>query len=177
MWKELLNKLESCAPSIDALLGIGMTNEEARSFVSSFVATKRQCVISTSIDLGWYGELVKNYDISDIVIGLVRFFDVPKCQQGRCYIGNVEADWLVIDTTTGHVLVLEAGAEQNVLWVCSEDAIHFFTALVYAACYFSRCAIDEDFYEDNEEREKIINQCIRLAGGTEYKSFYEMLLG
>jgi hypothetical protein len=43
--------------------------------------------------------------------------------------------------------------------------------------FFNERLFDESLWDDQEKIEVVVNECTRLAGGSEYNSFYKMMLG
>lgn len=169
------NALIDASPTLVSLLKIGLSQDEALQIRSSFEIHPRPAVYS--IDLGdeALNDLLSNYDVSQIEVGMVRFHAYPERFSSGWTIGEVEADYLILDEESGEVRVTDIGCPEHVIWRCSANGENFLSALVVAAKYLAECLLDEKF--ENSRQLETIRACATLAGGDTYLPFYKMLIG
>jgi hypothetical protein len=164
------------APSREALKALGVSNEEAEEFLSSFRILPRTRKIAAIDQSDAIGKFFSLYDPSNLEIGMVRFVDLPKITDAGCIIGQVEADPLVVDKFTGKVYVDDLTSPGNTLWECADSVENFFSALIPAARYLGQCLVDGSVRSNKAVLCQIQEECTANAGGSRYVTFYRMLL-
>jgi hypothetical protein len=122
-------------------------------------------------------ELVANYDLKNIEIGMVTFRDELSEDDNYYYIGNVEVDLLVKSKQSGIIQVLEFDQPSKLLWSCATNGALFLDALLVCDNYLEKCVLDEALFENEIVRAAMVSECSEMAGGIEYIDFYEMLRG
>lgn len=173
---EFVQKLESAAPSIEVLESAGLSEEQARDFRSSFIATKRSSIAPCIDELGELGCLYESFDVSQLVVGMFRFLDRPNEAPSSWLVGFVEADYVVADKTSRRLYVVDSSSPEHVIWMVASNGDAFLEALAEAAEYLAKTAVDEQFWNDPKEAAACVNRSVAAAGGEEFRSFYEMLI-
>ena len=132
--------------------------------------------------------LLKNYNFSDDLWNLVNSYEVEKIniadiQLGHFieetetiyYVGVFESvDRIVIEKVSKYVKILNAESEIE-LFLCGINSDSFLRALLVMAEYFITCMIHVEQYNNAEYRESMCKKCIELAGGMEFREFYEYI--
>jgi hypothetical protein len=80
-------------------------------------------------------------------------------------------------TATGEVVVVDESQLAHVIWPAAVDGGHLLEALLIAADFLKRRAMDEVDYEDFAAAGAAAERCADAAGGERYLDFYRMLLG
>lgn len=171
---KFVEELWLCAPPVESLEGRGLSPAEAASFRESFVCKKRSDSAGYSDSLL---ELIASYDTSKLEIGTVTFSPYIVEAKRGWHIGYFEIDPIVIDRSTGEVLVEDEAQEGYVMWECAESGGKFLDALLLAGCFLGRCFYDEQLASDQIARHEQADICTKAAGGTRYSDFYLVLLG
>ncbi len=87
-------------------------------------------------------------------------------------IGNFELDVLVIEKSTGRVLMLDHDQLDFVMGKVAKNIYSFIEALVEVEKFYEACQKDEKLY-DNEEAMRIVAlKASEAAGGSAYSNFY-----
>lgn len=121
-------------------------------------------------------ELVENYDCSNLEIGMIRF-DERIEEKGRfVFFGRFEVDNLVIDITSGSVIMLECGLD-HVLYDCAQNDSSFLEAILNTAVFLERRSVEDGLYENEELNNQMAEEFGDIAGGEKYYDFYKMMLG
>jgi hypothetical protein len=176
-----VRQLLFCAPTTDKLNELGLSEAEATEFIRSYAclpkspATTRPPIKDASDPLI---ELLSNWDLSNVQIGMVSFLDAPEVsKEGHVQIARVELDPLFITADGREVVVSEAGSEKHLLWRASKTGGQLLDALIVAAKFLTQRAVQEINMDDSDAAKRIAELCATLAGGTEYHPFYAMLVG
>lgn len=119
--------------------------------------------------------LIIGYDTSRLEIGAITFNKVIRQDGHYYYFGRCEADDLVIEKSTGHVL-LKMYAKDHILNSCASNSSKFLDALFIAASYLAQFPIGADVSKE-EDVCVVSAQCAVVAGGETHINFYKMLLG
>lgn len=106
---------------------------------------------------------------------MVRFRDVPEPASYGYIIGQVEADYLALEASSGEVTVRDITGSDHIIWKCARDGASLLAALATAAEYLSACMTINR--AEAALQRNTLNDCVRVAGGPLYRSFFEMLLG
>jgi hypothetical protein len=167
------NSLSALKPDINKFIELGLTDEEAKEFVSSYY-----CIAKTPKSRSKYYndvvlDLIDNYDCSKVVIGLVRFLKDVIETDAYFQFGNVDSDLLVVDKTDNAVKVLDELNYHHVIWDCAKNSSSFLDALLTCAAFFTDNLNGEC---TPLQKATSIEKCVYLAGGEEYLPFYEVLL-
>ena len=175
--EEFARILDASAPSEEAMMAVGLSQAEAKRFVREFSIDKLSAPVDIIEPLKELGQLLANYDVSNLQIADIELLQLPYKGDTGLVIGSYEADILVMDCETGVLRVEEHATDGHVLCDCALDGSAFLAALAHVVSYQGRCAVDRDLYRDNGLRNSVARECAKLAGGSRFDSFYQMLLG
>jgi hypothetical protein len=175
----LCSALQEAAPSQKVLKDLGLSDEEAREFTSSFNVIPRNDNKAVMHSADIIQDFFTQYDPSNLEVGMIRFLSMPKTIDRGRIIGYVEADTLVVDKSTGKVFVDDLTSPGNTLWECADSIEQFLFALVPAASYLGLCLVDDDDKVRTNKllSKNVLEKCVSIAGGSSYESFFRMLLG
>jgi hypothetical protein len=173
----LRNAFMSASPSESELKNLGLSNEDSRELIGSFMIEHRKNVDVAGDKNDVASTFFRLFDPSMLEVGMVRFSASPIKNDNGLIVGQVEADPLIIDSSTGQVYVDDLTTPGRRLWVCSDNFEHFLSALIPAAMYLGRCLADGSVRSDKNLLANSLRECIASAGGDEYAAFYSMLLG
>ena len=173
---EFVRELRRCAPSMKRLRAQGLSQAEARQMRSRFRATRRRGV-GPMVHVDPLDDLVSRFDLSQVIVGYVRFF--PELRQGPrlTYFGHCDADVLGRSRSTGEILVEEFPVQGHTLAKCAVSSASFLEALAELARLNARSLVDETFSQDRTNAGLHARRCADLAGGEPYLKFYAELLG
>lgn len=175
--EEFVRKLSSVAPPIESLLEIGLSETEAESFRDRYVC-KPKSIPLPLIASNEILDLVIQWDVNLMEIGMVRLLDTPSIHRGSgIQIGFVEADPLVMLDTSLELVVEELGTTGHILWKSAQSPGQFLDALLVAANFFSKRTVGVVDFDDSETAKTTADECASIAGGDEHIDFYYMLLG
>lgn len=173
----LRSSLLEAAPSEKALKGLGLSDEEVQEFTSSFNIIRRNNGVMASYSTNIVQDFFTQYDPSTLEVGMIRFLSEPETIARGQIIGVVETDPLVVDKSSGKVFVDDLTAPGNTLWVCAASVERFLLALVPAANYLGMCLVDNAVRTNKELSTNVLNECVSIAGGDSYESFFRVILG
>jgi hypothetical protein len=173
-----IQHLARLAPSHAELIErYGFTPDEAEANLMSYLCTKRDRPLSEPSGSDAVLELLRNWDMSTIEIGMVRFPDPPFERSGKLFIGCVEADPLVLLPRGDGIVVYELGSEEHLLWRVASNGSALLDALLIAARFLSNRYASRINDGDQEAARSAARECASAAGGEEFSDFYMMLLG
>jgi len=167
--------LQLAKPSSETLERIGLNRQEIAEIQTSFDLKERSESKVVDVQDPDLSELISKYDPSNIEIGMVRMLETPENSPLGWRVGQVEADYLVVDKGTGEIVVEEIASPGYVIWRCAADGGRFMSSMATAAKYLAECLL-EDKARDAQQAEAF-EVCVSLAGGRAYEPFYRMLLG
>lgn len=173
----LCTSLREATPSEEALKGLGLSDEEVQEFTSSFNIIPRNGSVSATHSTDIVKEFFTQYNPSNLEVGMIRFLSAPKTVEGGQIIGQVEADPLVVDKSSGKVFVADLTSPGNTLWECADSAEKFLLTLVPAANYLGQCLVDDSVRTNKALSKNALDECVLIAGGNRYESFFRMLFG
>ncbi|MGH6614261.1 hypothetical protein [Sphingomonas sp.] len=169
------NALQAAKPDMVSLLGEGLSSDEAADIIATFEVRERAVEQDTSLPDSTLNDLFARYDASNVEIGMVRFCHVPEQVSYGYIIGQVEADYLALEASSGEVTVRDITCPDHTIWTCARDGTSLLAALAAAAKYLGAgIAIDQS---GSELQCQTLDRCILLAGGPAHGDFYRMLLG
>lgn len=171
--EQFVDGLYRAAPPKGRLESLGLSADEALRLYRSFLFVPEPS--ATVDDRNELTRLVTKWNATNVRIGGIQFHH-PIAIDGHIRIGRVEVDPLLI-APEGELIVEEDGAPGHVLWKAAATPERLLDALLPAATFLSRCAVDSALYEDLELTKKQAGECSTLAGGPRYHDFYRMLLG
>jgi hypothetical protein len=170
---EFVEKMKNMAPSSEYYVKKGLDEKFAvRDRNSFFAKEKRE---STRYDDELL-KLVDRYNASKLIIGQITFYSEVEEKSDYYLVGEVEADWLIINKISGEVKVIELYSEEN-LWPCATNGSDFLEAILTANMFFIKSRSDDDLFNDQGATCAVAEECAEQAGGKAYRDFYKMLLG
>ena len=172
-----VKQLAEAAPSSSDLERCGFTGEQADEFIRSFRCVKRDRPLPKPAGQDSLLELLREWDLSKVEIGMVRFPDPPAERSEKICVGCVEADPLVILSDDGEIVVHELGTKDHLLWRVSRNGSTLLNALAIAASFLGKRAVGTIDFGDYESARSAASQCASAAGGDKYLDFYRMLIG
>lgn len=169
---EFINKLKSKQLDDILLKGAGFDINSIENYKSAFRVTKRRdgLIITDNPIL----DLITNYDVTNVNIGMVSFNQEIISDKFFFRIGKFEIDDLVIKKEDGEVLILEASTEYT-LWHCAYSSDNFLKAILYCVDVFNDNILIPERYNDIETLKVKAKECADLAGGLKYLSFFETM--
>jgi hypothetical protein len=172
-----VDRLAQLAPSREELLEAGLNEEEARSWIASFVCRPRRRIKTLGIETIF--ELFNDWDVSNITVGMIKLSELTLRSTGDFCIGTVEADPLIVAAGSGEVFVEELYSPGHRLWPVAVDASAFLDALISAAEFLSNRPSESAYLEEGERAEfrQQARRCAEAAGGDRFNDFYQMLIG
>jgi hypothetical protein len=172
-----VKELAAAAPSAADLERCGLSTEQARIFIKSFLCVKREHPLSATNGSDQLLELLRQWDLSKVEIGMMRFPNPPTERSGKLCVGCVEVDPLVILPDTGEVVVYELGTKEHLLCHVAKSGSKMLDAMVIAARFLEKCAVGTIDFDNYEAALSVALECASAAGGDRYLKFYKMLLG
>lgn len=172
-----VKELAKIAPSTLDLERSGLSSEEAKRIVEGYFCVKRDRPLEETSSSDPVLELLRNWDLSKVEIGMVRFPGPPVERSGKIYIGYVEADPLVILLDSGEIVVHEFGIKEHLLWWAAKSGSHLLDALIIAARFLEKQGDGTIDFQDLKIAGPVALECATAAGGYKYLDFYKMLLG
>ncbi len=174
---DFVKVLAEAAPNAPELEKCGFSNEQATDFIKSFLCVQRDRPLLLESGSNQLLELVREWDLSKVEIGMIRFPEPPSERLGSICVGYVEVDPLVILADTDEIAVHELGTKEHLLWVVAKCGSKLLDALVIAARFLARRAVGTIDFDDSKLARSISIECATAAGGDKYLDFYKMLLG
>lgn len=166
------NYIETKIPESE-LVKLGFSNSFVNNLNKCYIVPEKQVYINTDNELS---NLIYNFDVSNIEIGLIRFNNILKDNEKFIFIGKIEIDEIILNKKTLEIEVYEFGTT-HVLWSCAKNASTFLESLIMCNTFFNNRIIDDRLWENMQETSKVIQSCTSIVGGTKYADFYKMLLG
>ena len=175
--QEFVKELGQLKPSIEQLTQKGFTSEAGKLYQESFVAKKHSAEPAIVTQSQFYNELIRNYDISDIVITTISFCEQPyKLNDNDIVFAQDESDPIVMKGNTGEIVLLDMAETSFVIAECAAHIAGFFKAMLIVSKYLYDCFIDGDLQNNNDYLLSTIAQSALVAGGKKYHQFYHNLL-
>lgn len=172
---EFAEGLTRCAPSLNDLRRGGFSENFCQKLRDSFIP--RWKGDTEPADQNPLVDFVLRYDASKIEIGGVRFGELKKDDNGCMCFGKEEADPLLIDAQTGEIFLEELGSDGHILCWCAADGESFLDAMLRAACFLEKCLVNSKLGQNQITSRQVAEECVNLAGGEKYSTFYYALLG
>ncbi len=170
--EDFVLKVKELKPNESLLLTY--SSEFVNETLKQFDIKKRDTVVEYGNELL---DLLRGYDISNLVIGGIQFKEEVLEDEFYFYLGNDEADVIVLNKESGKVLILDHEDMTRVLCECAKDGSSYLDAIVEAKKFFLSCAFDEEFSCEQEDKCSMAFKCASLAGGKEYMTYFKGLLG
>ena len=172
-----VTQLAEAAPRPSDLERSGLVGEAAHEFIRSFLCVKRDQPSAEPSGSEPVLELLRNWDLSKVEIGMVRFPGSHVESSGTICLGCVEADPLVLLPNGGEIVVHELGTKEHILWHVAKNGSALLEALVVAAGFLGKRAVGSIDFDDYETARTVALECATVAGGNKFTSFFKMLLG
>ena len=169
--------LAEAAPSVPELEKCGFSKDQAQDFAKSFLCVKRERPLPVVSGSDQLLVLLREWDLSKVEIGMMRFPDPPTERSGKMCVGCVEADPLVILPSTGEIAVQELGTKEHLLWLVAKSGSALLDAVVIAARFLAQRTVGTIDFDDYKAARSIALECATAAGGDRYLDFYKMLVG
>lgn len=170
--EDFILKLKANTPSIVNYINNGYSEKLAIKAVSTYNVEK------TKGESNYNDELLKLVDCfsaKNLEIGIVKFYENIIEADDYFIVGEVEADWLVVDKLTGITRVIELHSAEN-LWDCAANGSRFLDAVLEVKLYITKSSLDENLL--NQKITCLVaEECSTIAGGEQFLDFYKMLLG
>jgi hypothetical protein len=171
-----VKQLAQAAPGLAELTKCGLTGDEASEFIKSFHGLRRKQPLAEPRCADLILELLRNWDLTKVLVGMVRFDDPQVDASGMIRVGYVEADPLVL-LPHGEAVVFEFGTNCHLLWHAAKDSSALLDALIPAAQFLGERGVGKIEWDDSERARTAATRCALAAGGDKYSDFYRMLLG
>lgn len=177
--KEFTEKMRLIAPNPEALLVQGLRESYVMDLIASFKAEPKGTYRDNGDELL---NLIHNYDASKIEIALVHFdldddspYGIPPSER-FLRVGYAEADFVVIDKTTGEIALEDHESSGFIMLYCAENGGKFLDAL------YEMAKPNDEYLVDPKDQGSVdwckkADVCAHLAGGDKYLDFYKMALG
>lgn len=169
--------LAEAAPSAPELEKCGLSKEQARYFAKLYLCVKRERSLPVISGSDQLLELLREWDVSEVEIGMIRFPEPPTERSGKICVGCFEADPLVILPDTGEIAVHELGTKEHLLWLVAKSGSRLLDAMVIAARFLAQCTVGTIDFDDYKAARSVSIECATAAGGEKYLDFYKTLLG
>jgi hypothetical protein len=167
--------LQDAKPDMASLLDIGLESSEAEELLSSFDIGEREITEYFPLSDPTLAELFSRNDVSRVEIGMVKLQRDPQNTAFGWLIGEVEADYLALDTASGEIVVIDITSPDHVIWRCAREGSGFLGALAIAAKYLGDCLHADQ--TGTAAQLAAFTKCVDLSGGDSYAAFYKMILG
>jgi hypothetical protein len=172
-----VKEMAKLAPGPTDLEKSGMSESGATRLKESFRCIKREHPLRFASGSDKLLELLREWDLRNIEVGMIRFTEPPIERFGKIYFGCVEADPLLILPGTNEIVVHEFGTEENLLWLVAKSGSDFLAALLIAARFLEERGSGRITFEDQIAANTVALECAKAAGGDRYSDFYKMLVG
>lgn len=173
-YSNFIKELSTKVPDIKKLKDLGYSDREIIEIKDSYIISSCDIEKNSYPELGEFGELISRYEIDKLKIGMISFYKKPKKKDQTFIIGSVETDELRYSMNNG--LFYVSPKNDFILWECSDDSEKFLAALLNLADYFSKVAVDEKLYDNQELILEYARISSSLAGGDRFINFYKMIL-
>ncbi|WP_298899800.1 hypothetical protein [uncultured Psychroserpens sp.] len=172
---EFVIKLKKLRPDAQILRGFDFDEDFINEYRNSFDILKLK---ESNDTLDPILSLIREYNVSNVDIGLVRFNNENEVLENNryIYIGNFDADYLAIDKYTNEIIVLSCEDPDHVLVKCSKDSFSFLSALYEVARINNELFLGNISSNDKNIKE-LAESIAKVSGGDEYLDFYLLILG
>lgn len=170
-----IKKLEENAPSLEDLKKIGLNEKEAEKFISKYFGTEKSFYQNVYRDE--LLRLVNNYDLKNVEVRMISFYEKIEQDIKFFYIGKAEVDLLVVNKSTGEVQIYEFDSSDHLLWDCAANGAKFLDAIMHSVPFSIKCIFDDDLWNNNKVILEIALECAEIAGGDKYADFFKVYLG
>ena len=171
--EKFISELNNIPLSIKAMNVEDVTEDYLSSLINDYSVSKRHKIVRNENPLI---DLVKNYEVRNLEIGLICFDEEPELINNYLFFGKLEIDDLAIDINSGKIVLIENGSN-NVIYHCAENGDKFLDALILLVNFLEVRAVDDSIYDNVFLTNKLADDCANLAGGIIYFDFYKMMVG
>jgi hypothetical protein len=171
--QEFVLKVKTIAPIVDDYINNGYSKKLANENVKSFFIKEKKSYSRFEDELL---RLVDCFEVNSIAIGMVKFSEDIEIKNDFYIIGQVEADWLVVDKVLGVVKVVELFSCKD-LWTCSINGAYFLDAIFEVKKFITSTSLNINWKDEQNDLCAISEEFGIIAGGKEYIEFYKMLIG
>jgi hypothetical protein len=165
-------KLKINSPSVVDYINNGYNEKLAIKTVNTFNIKKKKEKSNFNDELL---ELVDCYTTKNFEVATVNFYENIVERSDFVIVGTVEADWLIVDKSTGFIKVIELYSEIS-LWDCAVNGGKFLDAILEAKLYIMKSSLGDKLLRNKFDC-FVAEECGRFAGGDQFIEFYKMLLG
>lgn len=173
---EFVEELKLSAPAYSDLKIYNLPDDYIEGVISNYICTPKQKFDSDTILNDPILNLINEFDCSSIQIGLISLSESVKDVESFIIIGNLEADYLVLNKVTLEIEVRDHDNPNFIIWSCAKNSNSFLEVLLSYASYIALKIKDVSLIDNDQLTTKIQNALIEKAGGSKYRGFYEMLL-
>lgn len=176
-YHDFASQLASTAPSRTALVATGLDDASAEEQINQYHIYPR----ANQLEIEFPAcdeviDLISNYDISNLEIGMVDFLPLPVNYGDYLHFAKVELDLMLL-SINGEVLVVDWQQFDHVMWRCAVNGKQFLEAMIIISQFQTLTMLDDDIYNDETLTLSVAASAANAAGSTDYLSFYQMLLG
>lgn len=175
IYTEFIQKLKAIPFAPDIYLREGVSPEFVKKRISSYNPQLKSGIAAAYLGEDELIKLISSYDLTLTEIGMISFLSIPISNVDKIFFGKFEVDMLAIDKITGEIRCYEH-SKDNVLWACAKNAGAFLDAIYEGCCFLEKRVIDENLYNDESLSESVVDYCAEIAGGQQYRDFYNVLL-
>ena len=176
-YREFVSQLASTAPSHSDLSAVGLRDDLALKIINQHHIQPRESQVEIQFPVhDGVIDLIRNYDVSKLEIGMVSFLDIPVNHGNYLHFAQVESDPMLL-SLKGDVLVVDWQQFDHVIWQCAANSGKFFKAMIITSQFLTLNLLDDAIYNDETLATSVAASAAHAAGGTDYLSFYQMLLG
>jgi hypothetical protein len=174
--QQFAESLQRLAPTRSKLAAAGYSDDESEQFIASFVCVRRRF----PLDLETHGDdvlqLVREWDVSSVEIGMFSFLATPVVTDARAQVGILEVDPVSHRSVDGGY-VLEEVVSGRFICRVAPSGCELLGALLEIAGFYAKSSVGEIDLDDDAMGLAVKQRCVDLLGGDEYETFCTMLLG
>jgi hypothetical protein len=174
--KEFIEKLRSIPYSREEYARLGVSDAFIENTISGYNPKQRNR-ISMAVTDDPLIRLVSVYDVSKTEIGLIWLGDEVTETEDYYYVGKFEVDYLCISKFSHEVVIIPFDDPLSIMYKCSQNGFLFLDAIVEAAKFLETCGMEKNVRTNQGLICSMAVHCAELAGGKEYLTFYQVLLG
>ena len=171
--KEFVLEIKAIAPSVIDYISRGYSEKLASRVAQSFLINEKKQETKFEDELL---RLIDCLDVNNLEIGIVKFHKNIQVKFDYYIVGEVEADWLIIDKITGLVRVIELYSEKS-LWSCATNGSKFLDAILEVKKFIAKTSLDSSWTDEQKILCSFSEECGNMAGGEKFIEFYKMLIG
>jgi hypothetical protein len=170
---EFSRELRSLAPSVEELRKLGMTPDGIERYREGYFCSR----VSTSDTEDLLLDLCSNFDVSTVGVGTIAFCQLREFDSDYWQVGECESDPVVVPKLGGLVSIRDHENLKRQCAVCAKNSEGFLAALLEAEKFLSQCPFYPEKRAQGQQRFVVLDRCVLLAGGKEFRKFYRGVLG